>query len=182
MKKIIWTSVLLFVSLYLFSIFSLLDLDYFDWQMRSRLHAPQASDQIVIVAVDDESIGWLGGWPWPRSLHAQMIGNLKKQGAKLIALDIIFDSPQTMGGQDQVLKNAIQKNNPIVLASLFTQRKAVKYGTIQTHNEPIALLAGVSAGFGFANPVFDDDGVVRRSQLKVIQDQKTFYSFCHFIS
>ncbi len=180
-KKIIWSITGLFLFLYLFSVFSLFDFGYFDWQMRSRFHKPMASDQIVIVAVDDESIGWLGGWPWPRSLHAQLIENLKKHGAKLIALDIIFDSPQTLGqngkNQDQILKMAIEKNNPVVLASLFTQRQAVKYGKIQTHNEPIALLAKVSSGFGFANPVFDDDGVVRRSQLKVIQDQNIFYSF-----
>jgi len=181
----IWATVILFSGFYLFSVFNLINLDYFDWQMRSRLQVPAATDQIVIVAVDDESIGWLGGWPWPRSFHAQMIQNLKKHGAKMIALDIIFDSPQTLSlkgkNQDQILRAAIQKNNPVVLASLFTQRQAVKYGLIQTHNEPIGVLAEVSSGFGFANPVFDNDGVVRRSQLQVIQtvnkNTKNYQSF-----
>jgi adenylate cyclase len=185
MKKIIWGTVILFSGFYLFSVFNLLDLDYFDWQMRSRFQTPPVSEDIVIVAVDDESLGWLGGWPWPRSFHAQMIENLKKHGAKLIALDIIFDSPQTLSlkgkNQDQILRAAIKKNNPVVLASLFTQRQAVKYGLIQTHNEPIAALSEVSAGFGFANPVFDNDGVVRRSQLQVIQtvnqNSKNYQSF-----
>lgn len=185
MKKVIWASVVFFLLCYLFSVFSSFDLDYFDGLMRSRFNKPTVSDQIVIVAVDDESIGWLGGWPWPRSLHAQLIENLKKHGTRLIALDIIFDSPQTLSlkgkNQDQLLAAAIQKNNPVILASLFTRRqidqKDGQYGYIQTHNKPLQSLARVSAGFGFANPVFDNDGVVRRSQLKVVLDQKTYQSF-----
>jgi hypothetical protein len=38
----------------------------------------------------------LGGWPWPRSFHAQMIENLKKHGAKefyLAATHAVFSGP-----------------------------------------------------------------------------------------
>ena len=50
----------------------------------------QPSDEIAIVVMDEESFGVLPVWPWPRSFHAKVIRNLKKAGARLIGVDIIF--------------------------------------------------------------------------------------------
>ena len=47
--------------------------------------------EIIVVAIDEPSFQEIGlQWPWPRSLHAQLIDNLKKDGAKSITFDVLF--------------------------------------------------------------------------------------------
>ncbi|HEV8437586.1 MAG TPA: CHASE2 domain-containing protein [Methylomirabilota bacterium] len=56
-----------------------------------------AGDQVVIVAVDEKSVGEIGRWPWPRSVLAKLVGALSDGGAKVIALDILLSEPETSG-------------------------------------------------------------------------------------
>src|SRR5262249_2696680 len=51
-------------------------------------------DQIVIVAVDENSLATLGRWPWPRSMLARMVRTLTEAGAKVIAIDILLSEPE----------------------------------------------------------------------------------------
>ena len=51
----------------------------------------QISEDIVIIAIDDESFSALNTtWPFPRDYHAKLIENLSEAGAKLIIFDIEF--------------------------------------------------------------------------------------------
>ncbi len=52
--------------------------------------AQNASDDIVIVDIDEKSIKELGQWPWERDKVARIITNLSDSGAGIIGLDIIF--------------------------------------------------------------------------------------------
>lgn len=45
---------------------------------------------VVIVAIDDESLRRLPRWPFPRSLHGQVIDTLREAGARAIAYDVEF--------------------------------------------------------------------------------------------
>jgi len=49
-----------------------------------------ASEQIVIVDIDERSIKELGQWPWERDKFAQILTNLTNGGAGIIGLDIVF--------------------------------------------------------------------------------------------
>ena len=40
----------------------------------------QASGDIVVIAIDSPSIEKLGGWPWPRSLHGELLAKLDAAG------------------------------------------------------------------------------------------------------
>ncbi|MCP4699801.1 MAG: adenylate/guanylate cyclase domain-containing protein [Gammaproteobacteria bacterium] len=51
-------------------------------------------DDVVIVAVDDTSIAHLGRWPWPRSVHAELLRALQADGAKAVGFDIIFSEAE----------------------------------------------------------------------------------------
>lgn len=51
------------------------------------------SDQIVVVAIDDQSIANIGRWPWSRDIHAKVIAQLSE--AKVIANTVFFFEPQT---------------------------------------------------------------------------------------
>ncbi|MFQ6023877.1 MAG: CHASE2 domain-containing serine/threonine-protein kinase [Acidiferrobacterales bacterium] len=57
-----------------------------------------ATEKIAIVAIDDESIGEIGRWPWPRNILAQMIAWLSEAETKVIGLQIFLTEPQTDPG------------------------------------------------------------------------------------
>ena len=49
---------------------------------RNSLHVHKASGDIVLVAIDDQSLREVGRWPWPRRRHAEIINKLNEAGAK----------------------------------------------------------------------------------------------------
>lgn len=53
--------------------------------------------EVVIVAIDEESIQKLGRWPWPRATLAEVIEALGRAGARVIALDIILSEKERAG-------------------------------------------------------------------------------------
>src|SRR5688572_31043245 len=66
----------------------------YDRVMRATPATP-ASD-VTVVAIDDVSIAKLGAWPWPRDVHASLIGHLTSAGARVIAFSVPIDtSPRT---------------------------------------------------------------------------------------
>lgn len=52
-----------------------------------------ASDDVVIVAIDERSLEALGRWPWPRELHARLVEQLTLAGARAIVFDVLFPEP-----------------------------------------------------------------------------------------
>jgi adenylate cyclase len=56
-----------------------------------KFRGPQkASEQIVIIDIDEKSIKALGQWPWERDKLAKILTNLTNNGAGVIGLDIVF--------------------------------------------------------------------------------------------
>jgi adenylate cyclase len=51
---------------------------------------------VTIVDIDEKSLAKLGQWPWPRTQIADMIINLSKLGATVIAFDIMFSEPDRL--------------------------------------------------------------------------------------
>src|SRR4051812_19733946 len=45
---------------------------------------------VLIVDIDDKSLGKIGQWPWSRTVIADLITNLTRLGAVVIAFDVIF--------------------------------------------------------------------------------------------
>ncbi|OGW64636.1 MAG: hypothetical protein A3H49_03330 [Nitrospirae bacterium RIFCSPLOWO2_02_FULL_62_14] len=64
------------------------------YDLRSFLRAHgQQSEQIEMVAVDQESLNKVGRWPWPRATQARLIENLRAGGAKVIVFDFSMSEP-----------------------------------------------------------------------------------------
>ncbi|MGE0098869.1 MAG: CHASE2 domain-containing serine/threonine-protein kinase [Hydrogenophaga sp.] len=57
-----------------------------------------ASDQIAVIAIDDQSIANIGRWPWPRDVHAQLIDQLGAAKVRTVAHTAFFFEPQTDRG------------------------------------------------------------------------------------
>jgi len=51
---------------------------------------------VTIIDIDEKSLAKLGQWPWPRTRIADLIANLTKLGAVVIAFDIVFPEPDRL--------------------------------------------------------------------------------------
>jgi CHASE2 domain-containing sensor protein/tRNA A-37 threonylcarbamoyl transferase component Bud32 len=75
---------------------------WYDFASTSSARAP--SDRIAIIAIDDQSVGNIGRWPWPRDIQAQMIDKLAAAKAKTIVNTVFFLEPQTDPGLAYIRK------------------------------------------------------------------------------
>jgi adenylate cyclase len=55
-----------------------------------------AEPPVTIIDIDDQSLTKLGQWPWPRTRIADMITNLTRLGAAVIAFDMVFSEPDRL--------------------------------------------------------------------------------------
>src|SRR6202030_2508927 len=51
---------------------------------------------VTIVDIDEKSLAKLGQWPWPRTRIADLVANLTRLGAVVIAFDVIFSEPDRL--------------------------------------------------------------------------------------
>lgn len=62
-----------------------------------RLHAAQrpVSDDVVIVDIDQRSLEEMnavaGSWPWPRSVHGELLDHIARQRPKAVVFDLLFN-------------------------------------------------------------------------------------------
>jgi adenylate cyclase len=70
------------------------ELKTYDWRMRATAGAAAASDDIVLVTIDEESIRGLeplvGRWPWPRMVHAELLNYLARAKPRVVLYDVLF--------------------------------------------------------------------------------------------
>ncbi|MCF6325494.1 MAG: EAL domain-containing protein [Gammaproteobacteria bacterium] len=121
-------------------------------------------DDIVIVTIDDDSLESLGHWPWPRSVHAELIDHLSSAGAKAIGMDIIFSEPDRQDVvNDIALTQAITRSGRVVLPVIMAQSQTEQNLLTAL---PIPPLANAAAALGHVGIEVDGDGIVRRTFLK----------------
>lgn len=56
----------------------------------NKLYPREATNDVVIVDLDENSLRQIGQWPWPRDIVAKLTDNLNDMGAKVIAFDMVF--------------------------------------------------------------------------------------------
>jgi adenylate cyclase len=83
--------------------------------IRGELAPPE---DIAIVGIDDPSFRELGEqWPFPRTLHAEAVKQLRADGARVIGYDVQFTEPSENPEDDQELADAIAQAGNVVLAT-----------------------------------------------------------------
>src|SRR3989304_1911055 len=77
--------------------------------LRFQMRGPVAPRlPLVIVSIDQDSFDELTlPWPWPRTLHAELIRKLAKAGAKVAALDILFTEPKPDPREERALAEGV---------------------------------------------------------------------------
>jgi diguanylate cyclase (GGDEF)-like protein/PAS domain S-box-containing protein len=123
--------------------------------LRAAWYPRTATGNIVVVAIDTASIQKIGVWPWPRSLHAELITKLQKAGVEDVALDIDFSSSSTPAF-DETFAAALRQAGSVILP-VFKQPSPIGIHV----NEPLPLFRSTSWA-ALVNVAPDERGVVRQ--------------------
>jgi adenylate cyclase len=97
--------------------------------------------EIVIVDIDDASLAAMsevaGSWPWPRSVHGELIEGLARQQPRAIVFDVMFAEPDLYRPEsDALLGDAVRAHGNVYLPILRQDPALDAYGA------PLAPLAG----------------------------------------
>jgi adenylate cyclase len=116
---------------------------------------------ITIVGIDEPSLAQIGiRLPWPRRLHGELIDQLVRSGAMLIAFDVGF-SEATTEEDDQRLAQAIAKAGNVVLTAHMAYQET-QYVRQLSRVDPLNLFKEAGAANGLAEISRDIDLVLRR--------------------
>lgn len=125
------------------------------------LSAPGESTQpIVLVAINEESFEALKQrWPWPRSVHAELLDRLVKGGAAVVAFDVLL-ADASDPKEDAAFAEAIRRAGNVVLAAdiTYAETQGIR---LWKRVEPLELFAKAGAFAGLAPVPLDPDQFVR---------------------
>ena len=138
-----------------------LDNAFYDLHARFWRYTPD--DRVVIVAIDAKSLDEIGRFPWPRSIHAQLIDRLTADGVRGIGMDVTMSTPSNDPKNDQAVAEAIHRNGKVVLP-VFAE--AVTLGGPLQEALPVSAIAQNVAALGQVDVAKDSDEQVRGAYLK----------------
>jgi len=177
------------LSLYRLPVFAGLELSTYDTLVRwtpTRL----PSGKVVIVDVDERSLGTVGQWPWRRDIIGRLIERLREDGAAVVALDIVFPEADRDGPVPDLALAETLKQGGVVLGygllfddTTTAPRSCVQHALglpiirgagVQTEDPffrattavcNLPLLTEATNASGFLNAAPDPDGILRRAPL-----------------
>ena len=136
---------------------------------------------VTIIDIDEKSLAKLGQWPWPRTRIADLVTNLTKLGAVVIAFDVIFSEPDRLNpaaaadtfrnldedtrtrlralpSNDQVFADAMRHSRVVLGESGLSEEIAEFDKTLPVTG--LAMLGGDPQRF-----MFDFPGLLRNTQV-----------------
>lgn len=121
-----------------------------------RLQGFQATQNIVVIAIDDRSIQELGGWPIRRHRYSQLLAQLNDDCCrpKVIGLDLLFLDPTE---DDAMLARQLKQQKSVVPLAFQVQEDDP---SLLQAIRPVAYIAE-AASLAHINLSFDTDGVIR---------------------
>ena len=117
-------------------------------------------EDIVIVAIDNQSLQAIGQWPWPRSVHARLLDRLAEARPKTVGYNVLFIEPTP---DDAILADAVRRNRtylPLVVD--VPGANGAPYDIAL----PSGPIAGAAAGIAQVNLHFDGDRAIRQAYLE----------------
>jgi transcriptional regulator with PAS, ATPase and Fis domain/CHASE2 domain-containing sensor protein len=91
--------------------------------LRYHLRGEEPADSsIVVLYLDNEDIGSLGGWPLRRSYYALLVNALHDLGVRSVGIDIAFSEPDIHGAEyDSIFASVMTRSGSVVLSGYFRQ-------------------------------------------------------------
>jgi len=174
-----------------------------DWRVRLGAKKSEFTDQICLILVDQNSLDWGSrengwSWPWPREVYGVISDYCKRQGARMLVLDVLFTEPSPFGASDDERLGKSLADYGRVISAIFLgektgseqtwpeylpppdlrmegsdQRTAENRETVFSHAAfPIPEVSRNSDMLGNVHLNPDPDGVYRRSMLFSVFDGK----------
>jgi class 3 adenylate cyclase/CHASE2 domain-containing sensor protein len=146
----------------------------YDFRVRQAAKShPIVATNFGFVSLDEDSITFVQtnrsfgyGLYWPRSVYGRLVQELADQGAKLVALDVIFAELRPDHAAVRMADNSYQDADDFFAAEL---RHAGNVILTTTHQKPTPLLFATNAlALSIISSAPDADGVLRR--VRVFQD------------
>jgi CHASE2 domain-containing sensor protein/signal transduction histidine kinase len=116
-------------------------------------------EDIIIIAIDEESLRQLGAWPWRRDLHTRLLDRLAAARPRATLYDVLFITPDA---QDANLARSMAAAAPVYLPILYRVPGRDGRGYDVLPPQPV-IAASANPGHADIHP--DSDGVVRRIDL-----------------
>jgi adenylate cyclase len=121
-------------------------LDALIYDARLRATMPNTlDDRIVIVDIDEKSLGEIGQWPWARNRLAELVDDLfARQKAALVGFDVVFAEPDESSGLKRLrqLAQAEMKDQPGFVEKVNQLQGALDYDSAfakALQNRPVVL-------------------------------------------
>ncbi|MBD3617523.1 MAG: adenylate/guanylate cyclase domain-containing protein [Gracilimonas sp.] len=163
--------------LMLFKPVQILELKYNDRLFEWRGPLDVSDSPIVLVAISqqaDEEIPQK--YPWPTNLHARLVDNLNRAGAKAIVFDVVFDNRDRYDSKnDTLFAEALKRHKNVILAGEL-QRSETEVSNKTSTMFPIPVLS-----VNNPNPValvrvyLDLDGAVRSYRFGDRHLEQSYY-------
>lgn len=131
---------------------------------------------IVLVAISDQADGEIPHkWPWPTDIHARLVNNLSRAGAKVIAFDVLFPNPDPNPVNDSLFAAAINEAGNVILAADFD----INQNALSANQSLILPNPVISSGYenqvGFVSVLNDIDGFIREYKFGEAFLRDTYY-------
>jgi len=126
-------------------------------------------NNIIIVAIDDDSLQELGRWPFNRSYFADTIFNLHE--AKVVGMDVAFFEPTV---DDLVLGQALEAAGNVIIPVEYTNFEYRDGRLVGTNILVPPEAIRKAAGLAYVNIVTDPDGITRAINTDISDDYPTF--------
>lgn len=126
-----------------------------------RMQPEKPSREIAIIAVDDQSIDRLGGWPLRRGVYADLLQRLAapEERPKAIGFDILFYDPSP---DDPAFAAQLRQHR----AYLAMEPVVAESGELASGRFPLPILAEAAAGLVHINAAYEKDGFMRGAELQ----------------
>jgi adenylate cyclase len=149
------------ITTYATDLFRGVELDTMDTRFSIRGTQPPP-DEVVVVEIDDVSFSDLDEqWPFPRSLHGELIDRLTEAGARAIAYDVQFTEPTSRVEDNALIRAAARAGNVVLATTEVDQRgRSNVFGGEE-------VLRSVNARAANTLIPSDPGGVVRRIEHQV---------------
>jgi adenylate cyclase len=154
---------------------ALLRLEYTSVNERFDIRGQQKPpSNVVLVAIEDKTFSDLDvRWPFRRKFHAQVIRNLTRAGAKVIAYDVQFTEPDADHPQDDdKLIEAVRAQPLAVMATTEVDAKQKGLNKVRIFGGALGLRYSRAIPSN-SNYTLDSDGRIRRVSFR-IQTLETF--------
>ncbi len=156
---IAFSAFILTLLTYQIGLFESLEMQTYDWRFLLRGQQDMSRSGIVIVGVDNQSFTALKKrWPFPRSLYARAIRNLKSAGARYIIFDMEFSEPSENPREDAEFVKAAREVGNVYVGGKIAR---LKNNAGRTLIKPFESLEK-AASWALVDSPEDYDGFTRR--------------------